>query len=318
MLLGGKLDPDDLKFSRATVVENKEASADGSVRTLVLSIEDHVNFMDGRKIRHVQENPRWVDAYQAPGQFVAVRYCSGGSSMENSGFNAVLAKQLKAIASSPYEARRDSANLDATIIELLVSRNGDEDDRVLAELGPGGLLEVSNVVGKGYAPLFETQTGLSMVLEECKTLLMVALGCRGIAPLHAALTWTPVQAHATANKVILLYAVESQTSAAYLVEWDAWREAGVVVVPIYLSPEAGGSGSNGGGAAAASSPGPALEQALFHSSSGEHGLRGLLGCEPRDAAVLMSGVPGELAAQITRRLTQAGVPGERVMFCEYL
>ena len=32
-----------------------------------------------------------------------------------------------------------------------------------------------------------------MVLEECKTLLMVALGCRGIAPLHAALTWTPVQ-----------------------------------------------------------------------------------------------------------------------------
>ena len=93
----------------------------------------------------------------------------------------------------------------------------------------------------------------------------------------------------------------------------------VVVVPIYLSPEGSASGGNGGGAAGASRPaGPALEQALFHSGGGEHGLRGLLGCEPRDAAVLMSGVPGELAAAITRRLTQAGLPGERVMFCEYL
>ena len=34
-------------------------------------------------------------------------------------------------------------------LQLLVSRNGDEDDRVLAELGPGALVEVSNVVGKG-------------------------------------------------------------------------------------------------------------------------------------------------------------------------
>ena len=34
-------------------------------------------------------------------------------------------------------------------VQLLVSRTGDEDDRVLAELGPGALVEVSNVVGKG-------------------------------------------------------------------------------------------------------------------------------------------------------------------------
>ncbi len=44
-----------------------------------------------------------------------------------------------------------------------------------------------------YASLFDTQTGLSLALEESKSLVMVAVGCRGIAPLHAALTWTPVQ-----------------------------------------------------------------------------------------------------------------------------
>lgn len=37
---------------------------DGSLRTLVLSVEDHVNFLDGRKVKHVQEYPRWVDAYK--------------------------------------------------------------------------------------------------------------------------------------------------------------------------------------------------------------------------------------------------------------
>lgn len=35
------------------------------------------------------------------------------------------------------------------------------------------------------------------------------------------------QAHATAHRVALFYVAESQSSAAYLVEWDAWREAGV-------------------------------------------------------------------------------------------
>lgn len=34
-------------------------------------------------------------------------------------------------------------------VQLLVSRSGDSDERVLAELGPGALIEVSNVIGKG-------------------------------------------------------------------------------------------------------------------------------------------------------------------------
>lgn len=56
---------------------------------------------------------------QVPGQSVAVRYCQGGRSVEDCPEEElVVGRQLQAIASSPYEARRDSAMLDATIIEV--------------------------------------------------------------------------------------------------------------------------------------------------------------------------------------------------------
>ena len=53
------------------------------------------------------------------------------------------------------------------------------------------------------------------------------MGARGMGPLRAALEWTPVQAHATANPVSLFYMTQCQQSAAYLADWDQWREAGV-------------------------------------------------------------------------------------------
>lgn len=56
---------------------------------------------------------------------------------------------------------------------------------------------------------------------------MLGMGSRGMGPLRAALEWTPIQAHATANAVSLFYVTECQQSAAYLTEWDRWREAGV-------------------------------------------------------------------------------------------
>ena len=45
-----------------------------------------------------------------------------------------------------------------------------------------------------------------------------------------------MQAHATANRVVLYYIAESQASAAYLVDWDAWREAGVSTFPDRAPP----------------------------------------------------------------------------------
>ncbi len=45
-------------------VECRAASADGSVRTLVLSVADAVQFMEGRRLPRHQAEPRWIDAYQ--------------------------------------------------------------------------------------------------------------------------------------------------------------------------------------------------------------------------------------------------------------
>jgi hypothetical protein len=56
---------------------------------------------------------------------------------------------------------------------------------------------------------------------------MIAQGTEGIAAIRSALEWTPVQAHATEHHVALVYLCKNRGSAAYLKDWDVWREAGV-------------------------------------------------------------------------------------------
>lgn len=338
-----------MRWSVATVIENIGASADGSVRTLVLSVEDAVTYGDGRRVRHVQKTTRWLDEYKFPGQFVAVRYektgtmdeedkdkekeneifslSSGGATPSSNGSapfpssEPIVAKHLVALSSSPYSSRSASATLDAAIVEILVSRHGGEDEAALAELAPGARFHVSEVIGRGFSSLFNSIVGLQSSLEEGRPLLMVAVGSRGIAPLRAALAWTPVLAHATQHPINLVYAAESQSSAAFLLEWDSWREAGVGVHPIYVGDIArNGNGSGAATGTAAGSAhvlalGEALEIALF---GGERGLVGALGgADPREAAVVISGVPGDVAAHLTRRLTHGGVQSERLLFCDF-
>ncbi|KAK9839211.1 hypothetical protein WJX81_001667 [Elliptochloris bilobata] len=303
----------ELKYSAATVVENRAESADGSLRTLVLSVEDQVTFLEGRTMRRRQEAPRWVDAYMVPGQFVAVCHEGGAA-----------AQRLYALANSPYAARRDSANLAASIIEVLVDRSGCADDRQLAQLGPGALLDVSNVIGRGYASLFNSYVGLLSALEDSRNLLMIGAGASGIAPLRSALEWAPVQAHATAHRVALFYAALDASRAGYIKDWDVWRGAGVRVEPCYLSADAAaagvgaaGDGSPRNGAFAGPEPQAilaALEEAIF---DGNGGLHGAVGGDPHNAAVLISGLPGDATAALTRRLTSEGIKGERILFCEF-
>ncbi|BDA47799.1 hypothetical protein COCOBI_11-0560 [Coccomyxa sp. Obi] len=319
---------DNRKWARAIVVENKAESADGQMRTLVLSVEDHVNYLDGRRMRRRQEGPRWVDAYKVPGQFVGVRYppdpisdsasgstdagdapsTSAEAATESGGdppSDPPTARTLFAISSSPYSARRDSANLDASIIELLVHRDGCEDNRRLASLGPGSLIEVSEVLGRGFASLFNSYVGLLSGLEDARNLLLIGAGCRGIAPLRAAIEWTPVQAHSTAHRVTLFYFAPSALSAAYLKDWDSWREAGVQVNPVYLES------SNG-------STAPSIWEAVKGAVlGGQQGLMGAVGGDPRDCTVLVAGLPGDAAAALSRALTAEGVAGERILFCDF-
>jgi hypothetical protein len=110
------------------------------------------------------------------------------------------------------------------------------------------------------------------------------------------------------------------------VEWDNWREAGVHIQPVYLENwslmKLGADVFNDMTASQKSSHmmemvGPALERALFGK---EHGLVETFGGGlPADAAVVMSGVPGDVAGHLTRRLTHAGVQSERLLVsdCEY-
>ena len=58
----------------------------------------------------------------------------------------------------------------------------------------------------------------------------------------------------------------------------------------------------------------ALEEAIFNGSGGLHGA---VGGDPRDAAVLIGGLPGDATAALTRRLTSEGIERERVLFCDF-
>ena len=131
-------------FVPATVIENRAESADGSARTLLLSVEDAVSFLDaGRRqsVRSRQASSRWLDDYWAPGQQVAVRVpVESSSSSESEIHDFRELSRLFSLSSSPYEARRESSRLDASIVEILVDRSrGGADDELLGSLAPGGL-----------------------------------------------------------------------------------------------------------------------------------------------------------------------------------
>jgi len=183
---GGSASAAPLVWSVATVVDNKPASADGSLRTLVLSVQDEARRV-ARRSRNcfllsrscalrcadaaparcaavaaagadasrqraspgtrlaclrdarpliarctpnppcvLQERARWADAFTRPGQYVALR--AAGAPPLPAGCErkaALKASRLVSIASTPYATHRDSAFLDAAIIEILVDHTPD-------------------------------------------------------------------------------------------------------------------------------------------------------------------------------------------------
>lgn len=74
-----------------------------------------------------------------------------------------------------------------------------------------------------------------------------------------------VQAHATAHRVTLFYAAVDATRAAYLKDWDSWREAGIAVEPCYLTADnaAAGVGAAGAGLSGNGTGGGAEPQAVL-------------------------------------------------------
>eukprot|EP00877_Chromochloris_zofingiensis_P009122 jgi/Chrzof1/4463/Cz14g14060.t1 len=318
---------ESLTWSTATVTRNEAVNLDGSHRLLHISISEEVDMLYGRKIQAVPDGARWIDSYTVPGQSVGLRFPGEDGD----------SKRVYTIASSPYESRRDSAYIGGCIIEVVVDKHSEGTEQRLAELAPGSVIEASQVIGRGFASLFNSYVGLPSALEEQRNLLIIAVGARGIAPARAVLSWTPIQAHATAHTVTCFYVTKSPATAAFLPEWDQWREAGICFHPLYmdvlLQPDhssintdsSSGNGSVPVDVAAGSSSDVSerarkedimslLDQGLFLH---EHGLQGAIGGRPAECTVLLAGLSGDLANAVSKELTYKGVAWERLLFCDF-
>ena len=68
-----------------------------------------------------------------------------------------------------------------------------------------------------FASLWNGYVGLSSALEEARPLLLVGAGGRGIAPLRAALEWTPVQVRKLSFQPLLPRGIQTTIKACSLI-----------------------------------------------------------------------------------------------------
>ena len=80
-------------------------------------------------------------------------------------------------------------------------------------------------------------------------MVMLACDADGVAPIRAAIEWTPLQALAGEAPVVLCLIARSMSSTAFIADWDTWREAGVHVLPLYLHAQSSDAGATQNGAA---------------------------------------------------------------------
>mmetsp|Transcript_15611 Transcript_15611/g.21582 ORF Transcript_15611/g.21582 Transcript_15611/m.21582 type:complete len:371 (-) Transcript_15611:159-1271(-) len=275
-------------WSTATIIENVQVSADGTLRELYISVKDEVRFLQGVRFNGRQEQPRWLDSYQHPGSFVSIRNINSDDNDPGS---------LFCITSSPSTVHERSSSLDASLIDILVDSKGPDDFSVnLSKLAPGSQVEVSEILGRGFGSMFDEDIGLMSSMEDKKNLLIIALGTSGVAPARAVLDWIPVQAHSTDCYVTLVYQVENNRAAAYVAEWDAWRSAGVKVIPVYKDES---------------------EEGLPLINLLERGTSVFSVGDLEKCVVLVAGQKGMESAAICKMLVKRGVPAERLLFCDF-
>ena len=288
----------DMSYQAATVIKNEAASLDGNVRLLTLSVSDNVEMLYGRKTNKVG-GEKLTDSYSMPGQFVALKMKDGA-----------LCSHLFSLASSPYESHRDSYGLDASMIQVSVDAlHGNADDKAIATMGPGSELEVSPVIGRGFASLLGSASSIPSAIEAGSPLLAIAWGSRGLISIRPLLNWTPVLAHAgSGKKVAAVYLTKNSQSAGFLSGWDLWREAGIDFNPIYSEIYDPELTSNKDEALYL------LDKTLFLRPGG---FSGLCGGPPSSCTVLIAGASGELASVLVKKLNSAGVSSDSILFCDF-
>lgn len=303
LVAGNEEAANSIPWHEAIVIQNKEACADGSLRSLVLSVSDEQHVLSSgnlsKNASRVQRDLRWLDQYTNPGQQIAVRIgASPEEGEKNDGPNGVV-NSLFSITNSPYDLRMNSANLDAAIVEILVSKSENEWQQKMASFSPGTRISVSNIMGTGYTSLLDDTVNLESSLGSNCHLIFISVGPQGMAAARSALSWTPVQAHASEHKVALITQVESQTCAPFLVEYDDWRDVGIHIRPISCS----------------SSDSFQLEEqiklALF---SEDVGIRSIA----RDAVIAISGVPAGLVGHLIKTLNTVGFSASRLLLADFL
>ncbi|KAK9834344.1 hypothetical protein WJX84_002804 [Apatococcus fuscideae] len=245
---------------------------------------------------------------QTPGQCLVVRQSPPDVAAASSSGGGEL---MLAVSSSPYHARRQSAPLDASIVEVLVDRQGEASQQQLSHAGPGALLSVGRFQGNGFSSLFAPDIGLQSAMESGRRLLLIGVGASGMAPLRAAMDWAPVQAHASSGQVAMVYLAPSPTAAAYLSEWDQWREMGAHIQVEYLDRDSNQCASD-----KPSSPRSIMESIDAAVFDRQQGLPRKLNSSWHDWTVLLSGLIGSDAAAVCRKLSEEGLSSEHILVSE--
>ena len=151
-------------------------------------------------------------------------------------------------------------------------------------------------------------------------------GHHGMGPIRSAVSWTPLNAHATRKRVTVVCHALSMESAVFVQEWDLWRENGIKVIPCI-------GGKNDDGSI------DVVVNALF---SGDGGLKSVVQGDPAETtgecmrprrregaedgrrrtdavdAVCISGFTGEFTSLLLRRFAAEGVNGDRVYVVDQL
>lgn len=231
----------------------------------------------GRSVRiTVQVSPETAADYTIPGQYVQVRLDDATKPL------------FLAIASAP--------NSENAIFEFLVKKTtGNNNNEWLTSLAPDTRIQVSQVLGNGFA-MQENLEGFKYDFPTQNVLLFAAGS--GLAPIKAALESGQLQVHAPGSSTSaggrtarLYYGERTEADLCCVELFPQWEQAGFEVVPVLSQPSDSWQGRTGYVQTALEEDGIAI---------------------PRNSGALLCGMKGMTEA-VKELLTSAGVFEGRVL-----
>lgn len=227
----------------------------------------------------VAVDPESAAEFKVPGQYVQIRPANAGEDD----------KPLFLAIASPPPTENDSAGS----YEFLVKKT--DGNEWLTSLNSGDKLEVSQVMGGGYA-LEENLEGFKYDFPT-QNVLLFATGS-GIAPIRSAiesglLNVAPAES-AGGRTCRLYYGERTADDLCYVDKFPEWEKAGIEVVPVLSQPSSDGSWKGRTG--------------YIQNALEEDGI-----AIPRNSGALLCGMKG-MTESVKDLLLKAGVFDGRVLF----